>query len=290
MTLSIIIPAYNAAATIEQTVRNVLQAAAQVEGGADVWVVDDGSTDRTPEILDRMTESSSLHIIHQPNCGAYQARLTALRQMSSEYFGFVDADDRVDPTMFEKMIALAKREHLDVVQCGWSGGGLAALATKGKSCLKTRDEVFSEYVQSRLIDVKESSFIWDKVYRNQFDFSVFDETDHVTNFDDLIFNTQFFLSVQNMGFINEPFYHHIPTEKSAVRAFNTNKIRDLREAIRVRRALLPAYGVSPRGMANLMWFGRNCLNVIKMTLRAQGLSVFDKIRCIWRIIFSWRGL
>lgn len=290
MTLSIIIPAYNAADTIERTVLNVLQAAVQVEGGADVWVVDDGSTDRTPGILDRMAENPSLHIIHQSNCGAYQARLAALRRMHSEYFGFVDADDEVDPTMFEKMIALAKRDHLDVVQCGYDGDGVVGLATKGNRLLKTRDEVFTEYIQPRLIDIKESSFVWDKVYRNQFDFSSFDETDHVTNFDDLIFNTHFFLSVQSMGFINEPLYHHIPTENSAVRTFSASKIKDFRETIRIRRALLPAYGVSSRGRTNLMWFNRNCLNGIKMTLRAHDFSFVDKIRCIWRLILLRRGL
>ena len=119
--VSVIIPAYNAAKTVERTIRSVLASTIPV----DVFVVDDGSTDGTGELLDRMEKElasangARLVVMHQPNCGAYQARLNALKKIETPYFGFVDADDEVDPKMYEKMLAAMERGRLDAVQCGY---------------------------------------------------------------------------------------------------------------------------------------------------------------------------
>lgn len=124
--ISVIIPAYNAERTLERTVRSVMESTIPV----DVWIVDDGSTDGTAALVDRLAASCNqtfqqsnnpaiLHAIHQKNCGAYQARLNALKRIKTPYFGFVDADDTVESDMFEKMLNLAMKENLDVVQVGW---------------------------------------------------------------------------------------------------------------------------------------------------------------------------
>lgn len=292
--ISIIIPAYNAAMTIEKTVRSVLASTIPV----DVWVVDDGSTDSTAEILDRLNSStlqhsnsstlpsfakategkqpfnhSTLHLLRQENQGAYRARLNALKQITTPWFGFVDADDTVEPDMFEKMLSVAERDGCDVVQCGKTGA----------SSLETSD--VKEYVRQALIEgTGGGAYIWDKIYRNQYDFNSFDPTDNVTNFDDLIFNLYFFEKVKKMGVVDEPLYHYATTEGSAVHGFSARKLKDFRETCRMRRLLLPRYGFDPDGEENRKWFRMNRMNCVKSALRAGNLGVWEKMRLIGKLL------
>ena len=280
--ISVIIPAYNAAKTIERTIRSVMASTIPL----DIWVVDDGSTDGTSEILEKVEEAekvevgggggerngSTLHVLRQPNSGAYQARLNALKQIQTPYFGFVDADDTVEPDMFEKMLAFAKTENLDVVQVGWNAergvgcgaAGVCALPVRG-----SRTDVFNAIVRPIMWEGRDSSFIWDKLYRNQYDFSTFDPTDHVTNFDDLIFNLQFFTQVKRMGVIDEPLYHYNETVGSAARKFRWKIVKDFRETLRMRRKMAPAYGVHPWGWMNFRWFVKNARNLFAIWLKSK---------------------
>lgn len=231
--IAIIIPAYNAERTVERTVRNVL---GQTLRDIEVWVTDDGSHDRTGEILDHLArEDNRLHIIHQKNAGAYAARLNALRRIQTPYFGFVDADDTVESDMYEKMLTAMIREDLDVVQCRLAGQGMdGALRV-----LTGRD--LEDFKFNYLVDARESCFIWDKVYRNQFDFNTFENPDHLTNYDDMIFNFQFFRKISRMGMLDEGLYHYMMTVNSAVHSLGRRQLRDfiwmIRSHLRLSRVL-----------------------------------------------------
>jgi glycosyltransferase involved in cell wall biosynthesis len=87
--VSIIIPAYNAERYICQTIESVLtQSYPQWE----LIIVNDGSTDRTAEIVAQYTDPR-LTVIHQANEGISAARNTALEQAQGEFVAFLDADD-----------------------------------------------------------------------------------------------------------------------------------------------------------------------------------------------------
>ena len=135
-----------------------------------------------------------------------------------------------------------------------------------------------------LVDTREGCFIRDKLYRNQYDFAAFEPTDRVTNFDDMIFNLQFFLKVERMGFLNEPLYHYATTDGSAVHSFSEKTLKDFREICRVRRELLPRYGADPDGAENRAWFRINRMNCIKATIRAGNLTVFEKVAILLKIM------
>jgi len=295
--LSVIIPAYNAVRTIGRTLHSVLASTVSL----DVYAVDDGSTDGTGEWLDAFALKGEipsgfvLHVIHKENEGAYKGRLAALRQIATPYFGFVDADDTVEPDMFAKMLTLAQREDLDVVECEHdrvqSGGAQRGeQAGRGERkghvvLLRDRNEVFRHYIRPRLLDIKESSFIWNKIYRNQYDFVAFEETDNVTNFDDMIFNLQFFLSVGRMGIIDEALYHYSETEGSAVKTFNDGKIKDLREAARIRDEYLPKYGVRQGDPMYEKWIVLNARSAVLTAARAEGTDAAERSRLLKKVAF-----
>jgi glycosyltransferase involved in cell wall biosynthesis len=99
--VSVIIPAYNAAATIAGTVDSVV---AQTLQDFEIICVDDGSNDRTLAILEQYGDR--VRIVEQANNGPAGARNNGARHSSGEYVAFLDADDVWMPQMLERTVAV----------------------------------------------------------------------------------------------------------------------------------------------------------------------------------------
>ena len=101
--VSVITPVYNMEETIEASVRSVL---GQTLQDLELICVDDGSTDRTGAILDRLAqEDPRLRVIHQENRGVSAARNTGLASAAGETVAWLDGDDQMGPQALEKLNA-----------------------------------------------------------------------------------------------------------------------------------------------------------------------------------------
>lgn len=113
MKVSVILPAYNAASTINMMMDSML---CQTFKDFEILAIDDGSTDDTGKILDAYAQQDSrVRVFHKPNGGVAMARQLGVDNAQGEYSIHVDADDWVEPTMLEEMYAKAKAEDADVV-------------------------------------------------------------------------------------------------------------------------------------------------------------------------------
>jgi hypothetical protein len=108
--VSVIIPAYNSAEFIEPCLRSVFD---QTYSRVEIIVVDDGSADRTREVLAPYIAEGKIKYLYQKNGGPAAARNLALRHSSGEFIAFQDADDLWLPEKLEKQIAIL-RENKDV--------------------------------------------------------------------------------------------------------------------------------------------------------------------------------
>lgn len=119
--VSVILPAFNAATTIETAVRSWDGQTMPSE----LIAVDDGSTDATGRILDRLAqERPAMRVIHQPNGGAAAARNAALAIARAPVLAFLDADDVLHPEALEHLHrALFARPDAELVypRCRWIG-------------------------------------------------------------------------------------------------------------------------------------------------------------------------
>jgi glycosyltransferase involved in cell wall biosynthesis len=105
---TVIVPAYNAAGTIEQAVASVR---AQTDPRFELIAVDDGSTDATPGLLRRMAdEDQRIRVIRQDNAGPSAARETALGGASGTYLTFLDSDDLLMPSYLQAMAETLDRD------------------------------------------------------------------------------------------------------------------------------------------------------------------------------------
>ncbi|MBP2056941.1 glycosyltransferase involved in cell wall biosynthesis [Lactobacillus colini] len=100
--LSIIVPAYNSEDYIERCVNSLLVGGKR----AQIILVDDGSTDRTPEIMDGYAKSfpNQIEVLHEKNSGHGGAINNGLKLVKTKYVKVVDSDDWLDFEGFQKML------------------------------------------------------------------------------------------------------------------------------------------------------------------------------------------
>lgn len=89
--ISVIMPAYNSERYISEAIESVIN---QSYKNFELIIVDDGSTDRTPEIIDKYAETDlRIKVFHRENAGVSSARNFALQNICGEYVTFIDSDD-----------------------------------------------------------------------------------------------------------------------------------------------------------------------------------------------------
>jgi glycosyltransferase involved in cell wall biosynthesis len=105
--VTVVVPAYNAADTIDET---LLSVRAQTHAFLEIIVVDDGSTDASANIVERHRHADSrITLIKQPNSGVAAARNAAIAVGTGNFVAPVDADDLWHPRKIEKQIEAMRR-------------------------------------------------------------------------------------------------------------------------------------------------------------------------------------
>src|SRR5690606_5731950 len=119
--ISVIIPAYNAANTVTETLDSV---ARQTRRPFEVIVVDDGSVDSTAEIVRSFANRlPRLQIIGTPNGGVSRARNAGIAAATGDIIAPLDADDLWQPTYLERLCGRLERlgPNAAFVYCSWWG-------------------------------------------------------------------------------------------------------------------------------------------------------------------------
>ena len=122
--LSVVMPCFNEAATVEAQLRRVL--AANTQGMAlEVIIVDDGSSDGSPEIVEELArQDGRLRLIrHDHNRGKGAALRSAIRAVTGEIVLIQDADLEYDPADYPKLLNPITKGHADVVYGSRFRGG-----------------------------------------------------------------------------------------------------------------------------------------------------------------------
>lgn len=110
--ISVIVPAYNVERWIKECCESIF---AQTYTNWELIVIDDGSEDETPTILDKLSAFwDNMIVIHISNRGVSHARNIGIDRANGEYITFVDSDDYVDPKFLEEAYTLIERDKSDV--------------------------------------------------------------------------------------------------------------------------------------------------------------------------------
>lgn len=126
--VSVIVPVYNVERYLEKCLDSLVN---QTLDSLQIIIVNDGSTDKSQEIIDNYCHKypDKIEAYIKPNGGLSDARNYGLQYALGEYIGFVDSDDWVDEKMYESMYQFAKKESYQMVICdlivindGWKTG------------------------------------------------------------------------------------------------------------------------------------------------------------------------
>lgn len=128
--VSVIVPVYNVEKYLSRCLDSIL---AQSLQSIEVICIDDGSIDRSPEILNEYAgKDARIKVITQENKGLCEVRKKGISISSGRYLGFVDSDDWVAPEMYERLVDRAEHENCDMVLCDYYLSRLGELTyTKG---------------------------------------------------------------------------------------------------------------------------------------------------------------
>lgn len=111
--LEVVVPCYNVELYVKECLDSVLNQ--KTRFSFFVTIVDDGSTDRTGEILRQYEQFSNVKIISQKNIGHSGARNTGISQLHGRYVMFLDSDDVLCPDTIESLMTIAEKNDADIV-------------------------------------------------------------------------------------------------------------------------------------------------------------------------------
>ena len=112
--ISVIVPVYNSIDCLEKCVASIC---AQTYMNLEILLIDDGSTDGTDRLCERLAaEDDRIHTYHKANGGASSARNCGIRMAGGRYLGFVDSDDYIEPDMYERMAGAMQKGSAPIVQ------------------------------------------------------------------------------------------------------------------------------------------------------------------------------
>ncbi|MDD3224288.1 MAG: glycosyltransferase family 2 protein [Clostridium sp.] len=218
--ISIIIPAYNVEDYIEKCVGSVVN---QTYKNIEIIIVNDGSKDMTPILIDELAKKDSrIKLIHQKNAGSSSARNRGLTEATGTYIMFLDSDDWLDKNCCEIVVAEIVFKNADVIFFDYYKEFL------------NRTEVRYAYEQDKLVykknDLNEyfiydirTITVWGKLYSKRCLNNIsFDEKMKIS--EDVDFNYHVYRNVEIAVYIHKALLHYRILEKSAAHGFD-EKIR-----------------------------------------------------------------
>lgn len=236
--ISIIIPVYNTAKYLRQCLDSVL---AQTVRDMEVICVDDGSTDKSPQILDDYKRRDDrVKVIHKQNGGLVSARKTGLEVSVGEYIGYVDSDDWIEPDMYEKLLAALLESQADIAMCGRfeDNGNTSRKVYHGLPAGRYDRYGLKEKIYPDMIVNKEFfewgifPGVWDKLFRREalepFQMAV---DERLTMGEDAVCTYPALLHAKSIVILDECFYHYRQSGCSMVR--QKGKAEEERDRFRI---------------------------------------------------------
>lgn len=206
--ISILIPAYNIAEYLPQCLDSAI---GQTYSNLEIVVIDDGSTDKTGEILDQYAaRDSRIHAIHQPNAGLMVTRGRTIAAAQGEYIYFLDGDDYLPLDAIQLLYEAAAENQADIVSGNY-------YRTSPAYCIEVKSKQIGtctglEYLQGLLSHWIEG-FLCTKLYKREL-FSQIDNRNNSDFAEDLYVNLQIGCRKPTVTHIDRPVYYYVKRTSS----------------------------------------------------------------------------
>ena len=222
--VSVIVPVYNVENYLERCLESIIN---QTFSNIEIICVDDGSTDRSGELLDKYEEiDSRIIVIHKENEGVSSARNAALSHVKGRFVYFIDSDDWIEGNAIEEFVSCMK-EEVDVVVAGASvedeGGDTATnIEMLRKKYAQKRSGVF--FLDDNLIKDM-TVVVWDKLFRYDIIRKAGISFLEGRKFEDTSFTVEYLAHSKKVFFTQKRLYHFVRISMSSTTS-NYNDFSD----------------------------------------------------------------
>ena len=213
--VSVIVPVYNVEKYVEKCLKSLVN---QTMQEIEIIVVDDGSKDGSKSIVDNYIKKypDKIKYLYKENGGLSSARNFGIPYANGEYIAFLDSDDYVEPTMYEEMYNLAKKEDADMVECDfiWEYPN------------KQKYDYGVVYNGKKEAIEKARVVAWNKLIKREIIESEKIEFPFGLRYEDVEFFYKLVPSLNKISFMKKYFIHYVQRENSIANTQNT-KTKDI---------------------------------------------------------------
>ncbi len=271
--ISVIVPCYNVENYLHNTMKSILS---QTYDNLEIILIDDGSTDNTGKIIDDFEKTDPrIKAIHQGNVGLSATRNKGIRVSTGIYISFIDADDYIDDTFYERLYTNLITYGADLAICGtkcFKNGKLDALLPPYRS--KMTDKLDEK------INLLRGGGVCDKLYKASIlkDNCIFFEEGRM--YEGNSFLVEYCYFTDKVVFSPDTFYNYVIHENS----ITTNS--DIQHLIKLRKDRLHFIKVL-NNFSKSHRIGKKSRDAV---LRLIGRSILDKDDIRLLTLFRYLGL
>ncbi len=213
--VSIIVPVYNVEKYLDRCLNSLVN---QTLKEIEIIVVNDSTPDDSQIIIDKYMSlyPNKVFGYMKPNGGLSDARNYGMQFITGDYFGFVDGDDYVEYSMFEKLYEQAIHEDAEVTTCDfyWTYSDHLQRAIDGP------------YTNERELLTTMMPTVWNKLYKKSWFDSLDIEFPVGLRYEDSSFSIRLAPFIKKLAYVNEPLVYYVQRQDSITYTQNS-KVGDM---------------------------------------------------------------
>lgn len=289
-TLSVIVPVYNSKDHLKSCVTSIAKVNAYCRTRIirEIILVDDGSTDGSQELCDRIAQEISdekcrVLVVHQQNSGVSAARNVGLNAATGSFVFFVDSDDTIEPRVLAELFQAPElTESVDMVVFGLTFDFYSGMRIYRQDIMLPPVEgvmSFDEY-SSKIYSLFEGNVIspiWNKLIRRK----VIAEAgiglrEEMILYEDLEFSLRVMASCSKVYFFSKPVYHYRLTHDDSKTSGRLKRIAHIPDIVdKIDDALVPFRGCNEMLLSIYLMLARE---KIKCTNKAETAIVCNDFK------------
>ncbi|MDD3369701.1 MAG: glycosyltransferase [Lachnospiraceae bacterium] len=211
--ISVIVPIYNMEQYLERCVDSIL---GQSYHNLEIILVDDGSTDHSPEMCDAYAvRDDRIRVVHKQNGGLSDARNAGMGIATGDYYGFVDSDDWIEPLMYEEMLTACEDHQAQLAICRYAEihGSQRVDDGTGRKDILSREEALDIYICERDGFCIYNS-VWSKLFSKELIREMRFPVGH--NSEDIMFTTRAFCRMEKCVYLDHSYYNYVVEREGSI--------------------------------------------------------------------------
>ncbi|MBR4455265.1 MAG: glycosyltransferase family 2 protein [Solobacterium sp.] len=285
--VSVVVPIYNVADYLPKCLDSIMN---QTYSDFEVILVNDGSTDRSPQIAEDYTKKDErFRVLHKENGGLSDARNEGMKQAVGKYICFVDSDDFLEPDMIESCVKSLERYDADMVIFDYN---------QFYQATNTKEVMRNQFAQGKVYCIADTPELivgianaaWNKMYRR----SLF-TSGNITYpwgclYEDLGTTYRLLARAQKVVFINRPLYNYLKDRPGNITGEFNMKAYHILDMIKINIDDYKNLGIYERYYEELKYLGGvNLLECLKKTKDCKDKELVSEYIdvCFWFIVRTW---